>query len=174
MDAPSKPPTVLSDTTVARALQILFGGTVTRPDQMPRLPIVERTNKGAKKTGEKPLEARIEYQLLVEGRDAANQLTLERMMDRYRSLTYNAHFRHRDRAWLDGARLIAVLGYAAEVPPPTRAEVKRFIINVEHELLQERECGGQFSVLGNSYRPEIEAVNSWLKGYAVTPTQRKL
>lgn len=166
--------TVLTDDTVRRALQRMFGGSATSPELMPRLSKIDRSDPAhPQKIGEKNVEERIEYKLLKDAqRDADGNLTLGNVIRHYHKVA-NKEFQGRTYAELSGLRLIAILGFSAGADAGARQEVRRFIDDAEYNInAGERECGGRHSDLVNSGLPHIEEVNCWVRNRPYEPRQK--
>ena len=163
---------IITPKVMEHALRRLFDDSVTMADQIPRLRKFERI-PGARPVlmGEKPLLERIEYRLLTDTpKDADGNLHLGDMLQTFDKLRYDPQLRRtvnfdKDASLLAGTRLIAVIAYESNMDTKLRTDIRHFITNIEHEVnLGGKECGGRLSVLGNSYRPEIESVDRWLRG----------
>lgn len=165
---------VLTDDTVSRALQHMFGDSATSPELMPRLSKIDRTNSAyPMKIGEKNVEERIEYKLLKDAqRDDDGHLTLGSVIRHYHKVA-NKEFQGRTYAELSGLRLIAILGFCAGVDAGAKTEIRHFIEGAEYNInAGERECGGRHSSLVNSGLPQIEEVNCWVRNRPYEPRQK--
>ena len=160
----------ISPDATSRALQRLFGEETTNCDTLPALNLVDWSNpEHPIIEGKKPLNDRIEYQLLSQTpKTEDGHMAVEDLLKTYRKLTGTKDFRGKLRAELAGARIIAAMAFEADVDVETRRAVKIFIISLECEINTGGHiCGGRHSVLVNSANPKIDEINNWLNGRKV-------
>lgn len=157
---------------VEQALRRLFDDKVLTAEQLPPLKKITRA-PGVRPVivGEKPLSDRVEYRILMDTpKDAEGNMHPGDMFQTFSTLRRDPELRRtvnfdKDASLLAGTRLLAVIAYEAKIDTKLRQEVRNFINEVEYDInYGGRECGGRLSVLGNSFRPEIETVDRWVRG----------